>query len=49
MCFNMGGIGVFTVVHIYPYVLLHREIIKNDENVNEPILERGMITRVGRM
>ena len=33
----------------YPYVFLHCEITKNDKNVNEPILERGMNTLVGGM
>ena len=33
----------------YHYILLHCEITKDDENVNEPILERRMIAIIGKL
>ena len=40
----------FSLPHnTYPYILLHREITKNDGNVYEPILEREMIIIDGQM
>ena len=33
----------------YHYILLHCEITKDDENVNESILERRMISLIGKM
>ena len=33
----------------YHYILLHCEITKDDENVNEPILERRMIALMGNI
>ena len=35
--------------HLYHYILFHCEITKNDENLNEPILERRVITLIGQM
>ena len=45
----MGDIGILQFHHTHPYVFLNCEITKNDENVNEPSLESGMITLVGRI
>ena len=42
----MEGYGLAQFEHTHPYVFVHCEWTKNDENVNEPILERGMITLV---
>ena len=43
-------LSAFALPHnTHPYVLLHCEITKNDENANEPNLERRMITLVGEL
>ena len=43
-------LSAFALPHnTHPYVLLHCEITKHDDNVNEPNLERRMITLVGEL